>query len=64
MNQKKAETEDMAQGKEEMLSEYDFSGEKGILGNYYPAYREGHTARAREEDATESIWYFTLEVSS
>jgi uncharacterized DUF497 family protein len=44
----------------EMLSEYDFTGKKGVRGKYYRAYRRGHTVRISQEDGTVSVQYFTL----
>lgn len=44
-----------------MLSEYDFSGKKGIRGKYYKAYRQGHTVRVIQEDGGVITQYFTLE---
>ena len=45
----------------DMLSEYDFSGKKGIRGKYYKAYRQGHTVRVIQEDGRVITQYFTLE---
>jgi hypothetical protein len=46
---------------DDMLPEYDFSGQKGVRGKYYQAYRQGHTVKIHQEDGTVSIQYFTLE---
>ena len=46
---------------EEMLSEYDFSGKKGVRGKYYRAYRRGHTVRIHKTNGSISVKYFTLE---
>lgn len=45
----------------DMLSEYDFSGKKGVRGKYCQAYRQGHTVRIRQEDGEVVTQYFTLE---
>ena len=52
---------DQPQAENEMLSEYDFAGKKGIRGKYHQAYRKGHTVRIQEADGTVSVHYFTLE---
>ncbi|MCW5200109.1 hypothetical protein VU05_05400 [Desulfobulbus sp. F1] len=45
----------------DMLSEYDFSGKKGVRGKYAQAYQQGHTVRVQEEDGTVVTHCFTLE---
>jgi len=45
----------------EMLPEYDFTGQKGVRGKYHEAYRQGHTVRIYETDGTVSVHYFTFE---
>ena len=46
---------------EEMQEEYDFSGEKGVRGKYYKAYREGHAVKIYKEDGSTEMQHFTLE---
>lgn len=46
---------------DDMRSEYDFSGQKGVRGKYYQRYRQGHTVRVHQEDGTTSVRHFTLE---
>src|SRR6266436_5318821 len=46
---------------EEMLSEYDFSGKKGVRGRYYRAYSRGETVRIHKTSCSLSVKYFTLE---
>ncbi len=50
-----------SQVENEMLPEYDFTGQKGVRGKYHEAYRQGHTVRIHEADGAVSIHYFTLE---
>jgi len=45
----------------DMLSEYDFTGKKGVRGKYYQAYQQGHTVRVVQEDGNVITQYFTLE---
>ena len=47
-----------------MLSEYDFTGKKGVRGNYYKAYRQGHTVKIYDDDRVVSVRYFTSEEGS
>jgi hypothetical protein len=49
---------------DEMLSEYDFTGKKGVRGKYYKAYRKGHTVRIYNDDKTVSVSYFLPEEGS
>lgn len=46
---------------DDMLPEYDFTGQKGVRGKYCQAYRRGHTVKIGEKDGTVSVRYFTLE---
>jgi hypothetical protein len=46
---------------DEMLSEYDFAGKKGMRGKYYRAYQRGHTVRVHKSNGTIDVKYFTLE---
>ena len=46
---------------EEMLSEYDLAGKKGVRGKYYRAYQEGHMQRVHQDDGSVTVQYFTLE---
>ena len=49
-------------GKDEMRTEYDFSGMKGaVRGKYYKAYRAGHNVVIHNEDGSTSVQYFKLE---
>lgn len=45
----------------DMLSEYDFTGKKGVRGKYHEAYQKGHSVRIHKEDGTIETSYFTLE---
>ena len=45
----------------EMLSEYDFSRQKGVRGKYHKAYGQGHTVKVYEADGAVNVHYFTLE---
>lgn len=47
--------------RDEMRSEYDFTGKKGVRGKYYQAYQQGHTVKIQQEDGTVTTQYFTLE---
>jgi hypothetical protein len=48
--------------KEDIKSEYDFSGMKGaVRGKYYKSYRAGHKVVIHRIDGTTSIQYFRLE---
>jgi hypothetical protein len=55
---KKAKTKQVIAN--DMLSEYDFAGKKGVRGKYYRSYRQGHTVRVHNEDGSETAQYFTL----
>jgi hypothetical protein len=44
-----------------MLPEYDFSGQTGERGKYYQAYRQGHQVKIHQDDGTVETQYFTLE---
>lgn len=57
---KKAKIESLKAANNDMLSEYDFTGRKGVRGKYYRAYRKGHTVRIYEANGTVSVRYFTL----
>ncbi len=35
-----------------MLSEYDLHGKKGVCGEYYRTYQEGHTVRIQQENGS------------
>lgn len=47
-----------------MLSEYDFTGKKGVRGKYCKAYRQGHTVRICDDDGAVNVRYFTQEEGS
>jgi hypothetical protein len=49
---------------DEMLSEYDFTGKKGVRGKYYKAYRQGHTVKIYNDNEAVSVRYFTSEEGS
>ena len=46
---------------DEMRSEYDFSGKKGVRGKYYRDYRRGHTVRIHKANGTVATQHFTLQ---
>ena len=46
--------------KEEMRSEYDFSGKTGVRGKYYQDY-SGHTVRIHKANGTVTTQHFTLQ---
>ena len=46
-----------------MLSEYDFTGKKGVRGKYHKAHRQGHTARIYHNDGSVSVRHFTPDLS-
>jgi hypothetical protein len=46
---------------DEMLPEYDFTGQQGVRGKYQRAYKQGHTVRVFQEDGSVTVQYFTLE---
>lgn len=50
-----------SENQDNMLPEYDFTSKKGVRGQYYHAYRQGHTVKIHEEDGTITTHYFTLE---
>ena len=41
--------------KDEMLSEYDFRGKKGVRGKYYKALQEGYTTIIHKSDGSTVI---------
>jgi hypothetical protein len=45
----------------EVLPEYNFKSKKGVRGEYYKAYRRGHTVRIHNDDGTVTEQHFTLE---
>ena len=47
--------------RDEMRSEYDFSGKKGVRGKYYRDYRRGHTVRIHKANGTVATQHFTLQ---
>lgn len=48
----------MKRKSEEMLSEYDFAGKKGIRGKYAKAYKTGHSVRIYDGDEVVISEYF------
>jgi hypothetical protein len=48
----------MKKDKDEMLPEYDFSGQKGVRGKYAKVYRKGHTVRILDGEKLVSDQYF------
>ena len=44
-----------------MEPEYNFTGNKGVRGKYYRAYRQGQKVRIEREDGSVTVQYFTLE---
>jgi hypothetical protein len=46
---------------DDMRSEYDFSGQKGVRGKYHLRYRQGHTVRVHREDGSTNVRHFKLE---
>ena len=57
---KKAKSSKVQTAKDNMRREYDFSGQKGVRGKYYRAYRKGHSVRIREDNGTVTVQHFTL----
>ncbi len=43
-----------------MLAEYDFTGQKGVRGKYFKAYRSGHSVRIYDGDRLVSDNYFAV----
>ena len=43
-----------------MLSEYDFTGQKGQRGKYYKAYTQGHQVRIHKANGSTVVQYFSL----
>lgn len=41
-----------------MLPEYDFTGQKGVRGKYYRAFREGYTVRVHQPDGSVVVQHF------
>lgn len=37
---------------DDMLPEYDFTGQRGVRGRYYRAYREGYTVTIHQPDGS------------
>lgn len=48
----------MKKANDEMLSEYDFKGKKGVRGKYHEAFKNGYTVRVYDENGTVSTEYF------
>ncbi len=46
---------------DEMLPEYNFTGQQGERGKYYQAYRQGHSVNVYKENGKVETHYFTLE---
>src|SRR5207244_13130079 len=46
---------------DEMRSEYDFSGKKGVRGKYYRDYRRGDSVRIHKANGTVATQHFTLQ---
>lgn len=59
MKKAKAERTD-----DDMLPEYDFTGQKGVRGKYYRAYREGHTVRVHQPDGSVVVQHFAPAVGA
>jgi hypothetical protein len=58
---KKKNNNQIETAEDEMLSEYDFSGKKGVRGKYHRAYQQGHTVKVTQDDGSLTTHYFTLE---
>lgn len=56
---KKANAESTAA--DDMLPEYDLTGEKGVRGKYYRAYRQGHAVRIHQADGSVLVQHFSLQ---
>ncbi len=48
----------MKKANDDMLSEYDFTGKKGVRGKYSKAYRSGHSVKVYAEGKLVSDEYF------
>lgn len=48
----------MKKAKDDMLAEYDFSGQKGVRGKYAKAYKAGHSVKVYDGDKVVSDEYF------
>lgn len=59
MKKAKAERTD-----DDMLPEYDFTGQKGVRGKYYRAYREGYTVRVHQPDGSVVVQHFAPQVGA
>jgi hypothetical protein len=46
---------------EDMLPEYDFTGQKGVRGKHAKAMREGYTVTIHQQDGTTLVQNFTLQ---
>ena len=46
---------------DDMLPEYNFTGEADVRDKYYRDYQQGHTVRVYQEDGSVTVQYFTLE---
>lgn len=57
---KKTKTERSKKSDRGIRRQYDFSGQNGVRGKYYRAYRKGHTVRIREADGSVTSQHFTL----
>lgn len=47
----------------DMLPEYDFTGEKGLRGQYRRTYRRGYAVRVHQEDGRVHMRRFTSQES-
>jgi len=48
----------MKKVKDDMLAEYDLSGQKGVRGKYAQAYKAGHSVKVYDGDKLVSDEYF------
>ena len=48
----------MKKAMDDMLAEYDLSGQKGVRGNYAQAYKAGHSVKVYDGDKLVSDEYF------
>jgi hypothetical protein len=48
----------MKKADKEMLTEYDFTGKRGVRGKYSKAYKSGHSVRKFKGDKVVSDEYF------
>ena len=46
--------------KDDMLSEYDFKGKKGVRGKYAKSLKQGYSVRVTNEDGTITVKQFVL----